>query len=347
MIERIEARRACARRLAVWLYAQSASVLAVYVSLMVLVLVLGVVRLLWLFGTEFDTIEDTVTAGLAVAGGLAAATFVGTITVLLAWWWVRGWAVLLRKLAAHELPEAERGQVVNIVEALSLGLGVEAPTVRLIDDPVPNGVAFVARRERYLLVTTGAFTLPRPELEALLANLLGRLVPGDAAPITRALLAVVAADRFTRVGYGLGSVCFVVVALAAEGGVFLWTWALVGGLWIGLSVLVSRGLDSRADRLAAEADTAADLSTVALTHDPGSLASLMRRVAADSRDTRVPDRYGRLFFRHVLAKVRLGDDLFDGDGEGVGAGVGARAKAQRGLTDRAAAVEQIHGLPAG
>jgi hypothetical protein len=73
----------------------------------------------------------------------------------------------------------------------------------------------------------------------------------------------------------------------------------------------------------------------------------MRRVAADSRDTRVPDRYGRLFFRHVLAKVRLGDDLFDGDGEGVGAGVGARAKAQRGLTDRAAAVEQIHGLPAG
>jgi Zn-dependent protease with chaperone function len=354
MIEQIEARRARARRLAVWLYAQSATVLAVYVSLMVLVLVLGIVRLLWVFGSEFDTIEDTVTAGLAIAGGLAAVTFLGVVTLLLAWWWARGGAVLLRKLDPHALPETDGGRVSNIVEALSIGLGIEPPQVRQIDSPVPNGVAFEARRTRYLLVTSGALALPRPELEALLANLLARMVTGDSSPITRALLAVVAADRFTRVGYFLGSVCFMLVALALEAGVFLWTWALMGGLWIGLSVLVSRGLDSRADRLAAEADAVADLATVALTSDPGSLASLMRRVAGDERETKVPDRYGRLFFRHVLAKVRLGDDLFEPEaapGAAPGASsaraVGARAKEQRGLTDRAAAVEQIHGLPAG
>jgi Zn-dependent protease with chaperone function len=347
MVERIEARRGRARRLAVVLYGQAAVVLAGYVSLLVLVVVIGVVRFLWMIGQDGETMADAASTGALVAGVLALVTFALTLTLLLAWWWVRGGAVLLRRLRAHELPEADPGRLRNLVDELSLGLGIEPPTVRLADDPIANATAFRARGRRYVVVATGASELPRPELQALIANVLSRLVTSDSDAITRALLAVNAADRFTRVGYGLGMLCFGVVWLGAELGTFPITWALMGALFIGLSILTSRLLDSRADRLAAEADAAADLSTVELTKDPGSLASLMRRLAADTRESaRVPERYGRLFFKHVLVKVRVGDDLWEDDVAAIAAARGGsrRAHVQRALTDRAAEVERIHGL---
>jgi Zn-dependent protease with chaperone function len=349
MVERIEARRTRARRLAVVLYGQAAVVLAAYVSLLVLVVVVGIVRFLWLIGQDGDTMADVASTGALVAGAVALVTFALTLTLLLAWWWVRGGAVLLRRLRAHELPEADPGRLRNLVEELSLGLGIEPPTVRLVDDPIINATAFRARGRRYVVVATGASELPRPELQALIANVLARLVTSDTDAITRALLAVNAADRFTRVGYGLGTLCFGVVWLGAELGTFPITWALMGALFIGLSILTSRLLDSRADRLAAEADAAADLTTVELTKDPAALASVMRRLASDTREsTRVPERYGRLFFKHVLVKVRVGDDLFDDDVATIAAARGGarRAHVQRALTDRAAEVERIHGLTA-
>jgi hypothetical protein len=73
----------------------------------------------------------------------------------------------------------------------------------------------------------------------------------------------------------------------------------------------------------------------------------MHRLAADTRESaKVPDRYGRLFFKHVLTKVRLGDDLFDDEVAVTDPhGTSRRARVQRGLAERARAVEQIHGLP--
>jgi Zn-dependent protease with chaperone function len=269
--------------------------------------------------------------------------------LLLAWWWVRGGAVLLRRLRAHELPEADPGRLHNLVEELSIGLGIEPPTVRLVDDPIVNATAFRARGRRYVVVATAAQDLPRPELQALIANVLARSVTTDTDTISRAFLAVTATDRFTRVGYGLGTLCFGVVWLGAELGTFPITWALTGALFIGLSILTSRLLDSRADRLATEADAAADLSSVSLTKDPASLASVMRRLAADTREsTRVPERYGRLFFKHVLVKLRMGDDLLSDDPTELAGRRGGqrRARVQRTLLDRAAEVERIHGLPA-
>ena len=70
-IERIEARRAKARRLAVVLYAQAAVALALYVSLLVLVLVIGVVRFLWMIGQDGESLADAASTGLLVSGALA------------------------------------------------------------------------------------------------------------------------------------------------------------------------------------------------------------------------------------------------------------------------------------
>lgn len=351
MVERIEARRARARRLALVLYAQASVALATYVSLLVLVVVLGVVRFLWMVGKDSGSMVDAASTGAVVAGVVAVATFAVVITVVLAWWWVRGGAVLLRRVRAQELPEADPGRLRNVVEEVSIGLGIEPPLVRLVDDPIVNATAFSARRRRYVVVSTGALELPRNELQALVANVVTRLVASDTDAISRAFLAVTATDRFTRVGYLLGVGCFFVVVIGGYLGAFLVTWAVMAALFIGLSILTSRLLDSRADRLAAEADAAADLSGVALTSDPASLVALMRRLAADTREsTRVPERYGRLFFKHVLARGRLGDDLLGEDPIELAGWRGGqrRARVQRTLLDRAAEVERIHGLaPAG
>jgi len=217
--------------------------------------------------------------------------------------------LVLAQSHARELAPGEEPQLRNIVETLSIGLGIDPPRVYLIDDSAPN--AFATGRDpkhASIAVTRGLLDkLDRTETEGVIAHELSHVVNRD----IRVMLLVV-----VLVG---------TVALLSDWMLRSFAWG--GGrrgrdrggggliLIIALALATLTPIIATLIQLAVsrQREYLADASGALLTRYPPGLASALRKIAADREALEVANKAtASLYFANPLKDApRAMDGLFD------------------------------------
>jgi heat shock protein HtpX len=124
----------------------------------------------------------TVVVGVPVLALLVVAVAVGLFFAASAAIRQQAPAVALAATGSHPVTEADEPRLHNLVEGLCVGIGLQPPRLRVIEDATANALA-VARSvdDADLVVTRGLLDrLSLVELEAVLAHELARIRRGDA-----------------------------------------------------------------------------------------------------------------------------------------------------------------------
>jgi heat shock protein HtpX len=182
-----------------------------------------------------------------------------------------------RRSSADELP-----QVHNVLDELSLGLGVPAPELYVTTDAAPNALSAHGMRRRVIVFTAGAAALPRAEIEAMFAHEMGHLHAIDARWVTAASVSLGNAKRYAGALGVLGALVLAVFFLGLQyGDVFLVSW-LIGALLLFLvSAIGTRALRAAKHRVRKDADDVADVAAVRLARHPEALGQLLTRLEAE------------------------------------------------------------------
>ena len=219
--------------------------------------------------------------------------------------------LVLAQSHARALAPGEEPQLRNIVETLSIGLGIDPPRIHLIDDSAPN--AFVTGRDvqhASIAVTRGLLDkLDRTETEGVIAHELSHVVNRDIRVmlLVTVLVGTVAllSDWMLRSfawggggrrgrdrGGGGGIILIVAIALAILTPV--------------IATLIQLAVSRQREYLA-------DASGALLTRFPPGLASALRKIAADKEALEVANKAtASLYFANPLKDApRAMDGLFD------------------------------------
>jgi heat shock protein HtpX len=214
-------------------------------------------------------------AAVSLAIGVVVATSVSVWSLLHAereaLLFVRAWPGLHAAAPPASLPDDTIPRVQRLLEPLALAAGVAPPRVAAIVDDAPNCLT-VGRTSAsaWLVVTTGLVeTLPKRELEAVLAYEIGRIAELDVA--------------FDTVVYALTARTFQIWAAAFdeadEAAVLLLPFAaLAFPMFVASVALRASALRNRA-RLA-------DGLAVRYCRDPGALARALQRILAAPDEVR-------------------------------------------------------------
>ena len=209
------------------------------------------------------------------------------------------YARFTRRTRTYDL--GQLGRFLNALEGVAGDAGLEAPYVAVLDDPVPNALAFAGEEGPVIGITSGALKagLEYSEAEAVMAH---------------ELASVMTADYLKRPGSG-------VFEGAALG--MLWLVAVLGIIAVpvtrrgngppvafatavavvGLLMLASLWL--RRIRRALEHDyTLVDSIAVSMTGDRDAMVSAIETMAALSRRRRVPFPESELGFKHLFSPPR-------------------------------------------
>jgi heat shock protein HtpX len=187
-------------------------------------------------------------AGVAIAGALVSVVVgivVGVVAAaaagLSAWW--GGPVAVFRLTGARVAGIDEEPRVHNLIDGLCAASGIPKPSLRVVDDDVPNAMTVgLHPRRATIVITTGLVSsMGRIELEAVLAHELSHVRVYDILPGTVAVTS-------------LGPVAALLPPAAR---------------------LSSRGAGENREALA-------DLAAVALTRYPPGLISALERVGASS-----------------------------------------------------------------
>jgi heat shock protein HtpX len=218
--------------------------------------------------------------------------------------------LVLAQSQARELAAGEETQLRNIVETLSIGLGVPPPRIYVIDDTAPNAFA-TGRDPRHasIAVTRGLLEkLDRTELEGVIAHELSHVGNHDIRVmlLVTVLVGTVALlsdwgmrslfwgrGRRDRGGGNAGVILLVVaVALAI------------------LTPIIAQLIQLAVSR---QREFLADASGALLTRYPPGLASALRKIAADKEALEVANKAtASLYFANPLKDApRAMDGLFD------------------------------------
>jgi heat shock protein HtpX len=218
--------------------------------------------------------------------------------------------LVLAQSQVRELASGEEPQLRNIVETLSIGLGIPPPRIYLIDDTAPN--AFATGRDpkhASIAVTRGLLDkLDRTELEGVIAHELSHVGNHDIRVMllvtvlvgTIALLSDWMLRSFAWGGGGRrgrdrgGGGIIVIVALAL---------AILTPI---VATLIQLAVSRQREYLA-------DASGALLTRYPPGLASALRKIAADKEALEVANKAtASLYFANPLKDApRALDGLFD------------------------------------
>jgi heat shock protein HtpX len=218
--------------------------------------------------------------------------------------------LVLAQSQARELKPGEEPQLRNIIETLSIGLGIAPPRIYLIDDSAPN--AFATGRDpahASIVVTRGLIDkLDRTELEGVIAHELSHVVNRDIRVMllvtvmvgTIALLSDWMLRSFAWGGGGRrgrdrgggGIVVLIAIALAILTPV--------------IATLIQLAVSRQREYLA-------DASGALLTRYPPGLANALRKIAADKEALEVANKAtASLFIANPLKDApRAMDGLFD------------------------------------
>jgi heat shock protein HtpX len=220
--------------------------------------------------------------------------------------------LVLAQSQARELKGGEEPQLLNVVETLSIGLGVPPPRIYLIDDTAPN--AFATGRDpkhASIAVTRGLLQkLDRTELEGVIAHelshvgnhdirvmLLVTVLVGTIALLSDWMLRSFAwggGRRGRDRGSGSGGTVVLVIAIAL---------AILTPI---IATLIQLAVSRQREYLA-------DASGALLTRYPPGLASALRKIAADKEALEVANKAtASLYFANPLKDApRAMDGLFD------------------------------------
>jgi heat shock protein HtpX len=218
--------------------------------------------------------------------------------------------LVLAQSQARELASGEEPQLRNIVETLSIGLGITPPRIYVIDDSAPN--AFATGRDpkhASMAVTRGLLDkLDRTELEGVIAHELSHVVNRDIRVMllvtvlvgTVALLSDWMLRSFAWGGGGRrgrdrgGGGIFLIIALAL---------AILTPI---IATLIQLAVSRQREYLA-------DASGALLTRYPPGLANALRKIGADKEALEVANKAtASLYFANPLKDApRAMDGLFD------------------------------------
>jgi len=218
--------------------------------------------------------------------------------------------LVLAQSQARELAPGEEPQLRNIVETLSIGLGIPPPRIYLIDDTAPN--AFATGRDpkhASIAVTRGLIDkLDRTELEGVIAHelshvgnhdirvmLLVTVLVGTIALLSDWMLRSFAWGGGGRRGRDRGG-----------GGIILIIAIVLAVLTPIIAMLIQLAVSRQREYLA-------DASGALLTRYPPGLASALRKIAADKEALEVANKAtASLYFANPLKDApRAMDGLFD------------------------------------
>jgi heat shock protein HtpX len=238
-----------------------------------------------------------VPAALGLSGVSAAASYFA------------GDKLVLAQSHARELTANEEPQLRNIVETLSIGMGIDPPRIYLIDDTAPN--AFATGRDpkhASIAVTRGLLDkLDRTETEGVIAHELSHIGNRD---IRVMLLVVVLVGTIALLSdWMLRSFAWGGGRRGRDrggGGVILIAALVLAILTPIIATLIQLAVSRQREYLA-------DASGALLTRYPPGLASALRKIAADKEALEVANKAtASLYIANPLKDApRALDGLFD------------------------------------
>jgi len=246
---------------------------------------------------EHESIVDAPVWTWAPGGAGALGALAIIVSFIGAFWhfWRGASRQVLDEVQARPLDHRSATTLVNVVEALSIGIGRPMPVLYVTDDEVPNALSLKSGGKRTLIVTGGCSSLTRDELEALCAHELGHLWARDAQWVTSGMVALARARRFGSLVLGLGGALFLLVAGVAQyGDTILWSTGLIALALLALGWMSKTTLRTLEFSVRRHADEIADVAAVRLAKNPQSLGSLCVRLAAN------PDRVSPAGWRSEL-----------------------------------------------
>jgi heat shock protein HtpX len=225
---------------------------------------------------------------LTPGGGVAVLPFaIGFSGLSAATSYFAGDKLVLAQSQARELAPGEEPQLRNIVETLAIGLGIQPPTIYVIEDTAPN--AFATGRDpkhASIAVTRGLLQkLDRTELEGVLAHEMSHVVNRDIRVmlLVTVLVGTVAllSDWMLRSmwygggrrdrGRGSGGAVIALIAIAL---------AILTPI---IATLIQLAVSRQREYLA-------DASGALLTRYPHGLASALEKIAADKEPLEVANK---------------------------------------------------------
>ena len=255
--------------------------------------------------------------GLAGAGIFAAGAFVLTLffTVLGALRGAAAW--LLKGLSIRDGKGDELRQVHNVVDALSVGLGVQPPEVLVIDEPTPNTISGRSGNRRSIVVTTGVLELPRQEIEAMCAHEMAQLHSPDAKLVGAAFMALLRARNASAAIGGFGVLLIVVTGYAAlEAEVFLPSVFALGCALAVASFLCLMLLMSPLYWVREAVVDLADVAAVYLARHPAALHDVLDRLARNDRRVATTTERCELLWFEAVEVVFKTEDVESADASG-------------------------------
>ncbi len=219
--------------------------------------------------------------------------------------------LVLAQSQARELAPGEEPQLRNIVETLSIGLGIVPPRIHLIDDSAPN--AFVTGRDpkhASIAVTRGLIDkLDRTELEGVIAHELSHVVNHDIRVML--LVTVLVGTVALLSDWGMRSLFWGRGRRGRGGGGSAGIILLV----VAIALAILTPIIAQLIRLAVsrQREYLADASGALLTRFPPGLASALRKIGADKEALEVANKAtASLYFANPLKDApRAMDGLFD------------------------------------
>ena len=217
--------------------------------------------------------------------------------------------LVLAQSQARELAPGEELQLRNIVDTLSIGLGIPPPRIYLIDDTAPN--AFATGRDpkhASIAVTRGLIDkLDRTELEGVIAHELSHVGNHDIrvmllVTVLVGTIALLSDWMFRSFAWGGGRRG----RDRGGGGIILIIAIALAILTPIIATLIQLAVSRQREYLA-------DASGALLTRYPPGLASALRKIAADKEALEVANKAtASLYFANPLKDApRAMDGLFD------------------------------------
>jgi heat shock protein HtpX len=218
--------------------------------------------------------------------------------------------LVLAQSQARELAPGEELQLRNIVDTLSIGLGIPPPRIYLIDDTAPN--AFATGRDpkhASIAVTRGLIDkLDRTELEGVIAHELSHVGNHDIrvmllVTVLVGTIALLSDWMFRSFAWGGGRRGR---DRGGGGGIILIIAIALAILTPIIATLIQLAVSRQREYLA-------DASGALLTRYPPGLASALRKIAADKEALEVANKAtASLYFANPLKDApRAMDGLFD------------------------------------
>jgi heat shock protein HtpX len=241
------------------------------------------------------------------AGIFTAAFAIGSVGLtLIATWGIHRFAarIILARASARRVDPTNAARLCRIVDSLSIGAGLLAPDVHIIDSPVPNAFSTSRNTRRAsLIVTSGLLNvLDERELENVVAHELSHIGNHDtrfetlAAGLTAiltlplaVLLRLFAMHWMIGTAATLASLWFLSMVLSVAGTALsrelddmprILVWWTLAGVAVTLYTLVCAPVIGLTIRNAAtrSRDFLADADTVLITQDPEGLALALAKV---------------------------------------------------------------------